>query len=414
MGARGARVLGPGRRSRARGHPDRRQADLLGESCGVALDDSRSGQQRHRARARPAGAGLGQPALARRTRGAAPERRLHGELADRLRGRRACDLWGVRLRRRGRAGRRCRHCRDDESGRVGARDVARWLFLAGLVVLLGAAFAGVARFGAAEPLGAGRLAALGRGARLCLRSRSAGLRMPLSASCCTRRSGGRSSGARWRSVPPAPPCSWRAEERAGSAGRRSRQRSSPPWRRSRCTSRPGMRRRARGRTCFRSDSSGRTSPPRPSGSAAWRRCSTASAALRRRPRRRPCGASPRSRPAVSSSSAPPGSRAPPKSSHPWAISSPPATARRCCAQDRPPARDRRARRAEPLVERARGGHQPRPAAAHVERRARRLPPARSPPLRCWGASRRLRPPVRCRRSGSRSPERTHAGRCTSS
>ena len=40
-------------------------------------------------------------------------------------------------------------------GASGLEMLARWLFLAGLVVLLGAAFAGVARFGAAEPLGAG-------------------------------------------------------------------------------------------------------------------------------------------------------------------------------------------------------------------------------------------------------------------
>ena len=264
---------------------------------------------------------------------------------------------------------------------------------------------------AGGPLGAGGWLLSAAGLVLLALRRSAGPRTRRSTSCCTRRSGaaldlarGRDRRRRRRR------CSSPAEERAGSAGAAlAGSESSPRWRRSRCTSRPGMRRRARGRTRCRSALQWAhvaaaavwigglaallysvRGAPSPTKTRAVRRFSTVAAGGLV-----VVGATGLARAVEELSSVRD------------LVST--GYGARGAGEDRAPARDRRARRPEPLVERARGRHEPRPAAAHVERRARAR---RGRTRRRRGAGEPRAAGVRagrCRRSGSRSPERTARG-----
>jgi methionine-rich copper-binding protein CopC len=166
---------------------------------------------------------------------------------------------------------------------------ARFLLIVGLVALLGAAAATVARFGGASdaPLGAaGWLLAVAGLVLLALaqwRHAAASFAIVLDTSV-----GRPCSGAPSPSSPPASPCSRRGRHGRNRGAARWRWPRWSRWRRWPCTPQqatPGLRAGSKRRRP--SPRSGHTSRPRESGSAAWPACCWASAARRRETRPRP-------------------------------------------------------------------------------------------------------------------------------
>ena len=133
--------------SRARRHARGGDAELHGDSRAVTVRRSRPRQQRRRAATRRGAAGFRQASLARRTRETAAAGRLHGDLADRLGGRRTCDVGGRRIWSETEPTGASATAGTTTTGASRLEMLSRWLLLAGLILLFGAAIAGVARFG---------------------------------------------------------------------------------------------------------------------------------------------------------------------------------------------------------------------------------------------------------------------------
>ena len=182
--------------------------------------------------------------------------------------------------------------------------LARWLFIVGLVGLLGAAAAGVAQFGGTRELmvGAGAMAAVRR------RPSPAGRRPAAHCGHLLRRSVEHINRARARLARRCDRCCrpldsfWRDGLGRDCVAWRWRAWLSRRWRRWRCTSPPVMLPPVDGRKRRLSAHRWCTSPRWASGSAGWLHCWSVFAEPLRPPRPLPCAVSRQSRQPVSSSS----------------------------------------------------------------------------------------------------------------